>query len=362
MIDYVFILAGGSGTRLWPASTSEKPKQFFSVRGDQSLLYLSLRRAEALEPTDGIVIITLNEQLKALEETLSSEGTPGCPLYVLPEPCARNTAPALGTAALWAAEGTGDRSPVILVMTADHLIEPIERFTEDVARAAELARAGNLVTFGIPPTRAETGYGYIEAGEVAGPGRKVTSFREKPDAETAEKFIAAGNFFWNSGMFCFTAEKYLAELAEHAPEVYNRLYTLSGTLPEEIKKRGYSLIMSGKSVENIYASLPSISIDYAVMEKSTRSAVVQASFSWNDVGSWDVVAELLEGEQPACPVFSSGASNNFVYADLPVALCGVDDLIVVVRNGVVLVCRKGESQQVKAVLEEVKKGGRSDLL
>ena len=362
MIDYVFILAGGSGTRLWPASTLAKPKQFFSLYGEESLLQMSLQRAEALKPRDGIVIITLEEQLSALEEALEEERSMETPIRILPEPCARNTAPALGSAAVWAEARRRGNSPVILVVTADHLIEPVERFSGDVEKAANLAEEGHLVTFGIPPIRPETGYGYIELGKPIGAGRKVASFREKPDAETARAFLNAGDFLWNSGRFCFTAADYLEELSSYAPEVYSPLASLLDSMPPDSPREGHSLVMAGAAVRAVYETLPSISIDYAVMEKSKKAAVVEASFSWNDIGSWDVVADLLSGREPQKGVYSVDSSNNFVYSDLPVALCGVEDLIIAVKNGVLLVCRKGESQKVKSVIGEIKQQGDMDIL
>ncbi|MBN2051575.1 MAG: mannose-1-phosphate guanylyltransferase [Spirochaetales bacterium] len=362
MIDYVFILAGGSGTRLWPASTAAKPKQFFSLYGKECLLHVSLKRAEALKPSAGIVIITLEDQIQALTPALQDYGKSSVPLFVLPEPCARNTAPALATSAFWALNRSGGEPPVILVMTADHLIEPLHLFTADAEKAAVLAEKGYLVTFGIDPTRPETGYGYIELGEPLEPGYHVASFREKPDEKTAESFVETGRFLWNSGMFCFTAHRFMEELETHAPEVRQPLMSLTDQKPEDTQEKGYTFIMTGEKVRRIYETLPSVSIDYAVMEHSDRAAVVKAAFSWNDVGSWDVVAELLQNRETRGPVFAARAENNFVYADLPVALCGVEDLIVVAQNGVVLVCRKGESQQVKTVLREVEKKGYKDLL
>ncbi len=378
MVDHVLILAGGSGTRLWPASNSKLPKQFIPVDAGKSLLQLTIERALALGIKGDVIIITLKDQLDPILAECGKIGAGAERIKVIPEPAARNTAPAIAIAAEYlkhAAGGRGEETAAVL--TADHLITPIERFAADMENSDALARQGNLVTFGIPPTRPETGYGYIESGEENQYGFMVASFREKPDEKTARSFLDKGNYFWNSGMFAFQVGRYLEELTAHSPEI--------GTLFEGIGASGVSrysgaveVVMEGAEVEGIYRESPKDSIDYAVMEKSTRSAMVRATFDWNDVGSWEEMAALYgekqseaEGSAAAgIPNVNGGneeiiaveSGDNFIYSDLPVALCGVDGLMVVVKNGAVLVAKKGAGQQVKQVVNELKERGRTDIL
>jgi mannose-1-phosphate guanylyltransferase/mannose-6-phosphate isomerase len=366
MVDHVLILAGGSGTRLWPASNSSHPKQFIPVRDGKSLLRLTIERAGALDISGDIVMITLRDQLDPIlkeSERITAEREK---LKIIPEPAARNTAPAIAVAAEYLkAQGKGDDT--VLVLPADHLISPVERFREDAARADELARQGYLVTFGIPPAYPATGYGYIESGDKIEPGRRVASFREKPDEKTAKSFVEAGNYYWNSGMFAFKVSTYLDELASHSPAIAETFDGI-GKAGESRSERGIPLEMVGEKVEEIYKSSPKDSIDYAVMEKSRSSAMVEASFEWNDIGSWDEMAKLFEegegaaGEGENEKVYTVESNGNFVYSDLPVALCGVDDLMVVVKNGAVLVTKKGSGQLVKKVVEQIKEEGRTDIL
>jgi mannose-1-phosphate guanylyltransferase/mannose-6-phosphate isomerase len=361
MVDHVFILAGGSGTRLWPASNSAHPKQFIPVREGKSLLQLTLERALALQPSGRIFLITLKDQLEPVLEECDKLGDAKKRIAVLPEPAARNTAPAIAAAAEYVKSAYGPEQTVT-VLPADHLITPTETFAKDTERADILAREGYLVTFGIPPTRPETGFGYIEAGEELSEGQRVRSFREKPDRSTAEQFVKAGNYYWNSGMFAFRAGTYLDELGTHSPEIGGPFSGI-GEKGRERSEHGIRLIMEGSEIERIYKDAPKNSIDYAVMEKSSRAAMVPAVFTWSDIGSWEEMAELFESEGRAGgDTFEVEAQNNFVYSDMPVALCGVDDLMVVVKNGAVLVARRGSGQLVKKAVEEMKEQDRSDIL
>ena len=378
MVDHVLILAGGSGTRLWPASNSKLPKQFIPVEDGKSLLRLTIERALALGIRGDVIIITLKDQLEPILAECGKIGDGAERIKVIPEPAARNTAPAIAIAAEYlkhAAGGRGEETAAVL--TADHLITPLERFAADMENADALARQGNLVTFGIPPTRPETGYGYIESGEENQYGFMVASFREKPDEKTARSFLDKGNYFWNSGMFAFQIGRYLEELTAHSPDI-GKLFDGIGASGVSRRSGAVEVVMEGAGVEGIYRKSPKDSIDYAVMEKSTRSAMVRATFDWNDVGSWEEMAALYaekqseaEGSAPdGLPNINGGdeeiiaveSGDNFIYSDLPVALCGVDGLMVVVKNGAVLVAKKGAGQQVKQVVNELKERGRTDIL
>ncbi len=395
MVDHILILAGGSGTRLWPASNSKMPKQFLPVQDGKSLLQLTIERALALGIKGNVIIITLKEQLEPIIAECDKIGEGRNKIKIIPEPAARNTAPAIAIASeyLKAQSGSGDgrrssedgvgagAGETVVVLTADHLITPIERFAENVRAADQLARQGKLVTFGIPPTRPETGYGYIETAEELPPGHRVASFREKPDEPTARSFVEAGNYFWNSGMFAFKVERYLEELTALTPEIGN-IFSGIGPKGESRRAGEIEVVMEGPEVEKIYQASPKDSIDYAVMEKSTSSAMVKASFDWNDIGSWEEMAALFdekqaegrgtnEGSRAAVGNNTNGgdeeliaieSEGNFVYSDQPVALCGVEDLMVVVKNGAVLIAKKGAGQQVKQVVNELKERGRKDLL
>jgi mannose-1-phosphate guanylyltransferase/mannose-6-phosphate isomerase len=370
LVGHAVILAGGTGTRLWPASTRKHPKQFLRLAEGQSLFAMTLRRAIRLQIEGYICVVThqdhAEEIMQECIEVLREEDFPQGRVLVLAEPEAKNTAPAIAYACVLLRRA-GSPEDTLIVMPADHIIEPLSVFAEDVGRAASLAEKGWLVTFGIPPDRPETGYGYIEAGETLDPGFKVRKFKEKPDEATARSFIALGNHYWNSGMFAFRGDRYLEELQAHKPDLARVILEASipDVIPPEAKTDAPLLVPADKALEAAYWKSPTISIDYAVMEHSEHSAVVPAGFSWSDVGSWDVVAELFgedvqEGSRGSTIAVDS--NNNFVLSDLPVALAGVEDLIVVVKNGAVLICRKGKSQAVRDIVQFLKKNDRTDLL
>ena len=361
MVDNVFILAGGSGTRLWPASLNEYPKQFIKVKGEKSLLDLTIERALALGIQGEIIVITLKSQMDDVIKECAPYASTG-KVVILPEPVARNTATALTAAAWWVAAtgGSSARQSTALILPADHLIEEIEAFKKNTIEADQLAREGFLVTFGIPPLYPETGYGYIKRGELHSKGFKVESFMEKPDLKTAKQFVDDGNYFWNSGMFVFKIDTFLNEIEKHSPDIAASFAKL-GNAPEPVVDNGCKIIMDTPEVEKVYKHSPSISIDYAVMEKTPLSAMVLAEFSWNDIGSWDQFETIIKNFKWA-ELFEVGSSNNTVFSDIPVALCGVENLIVVIKNGKALVCKKGDSQKVKELRAIIEGQERSDLL
>ena len=277
-------------------------------------------------------------------------------MVVLEEPVARNTAPAVTYAASYLSQAGEDGSTMI-VLSSDHLIDPDDAFKEDADKAHQLAAQGFLVTLGIPPRGPDTGYGYIEAGEELDPGRRVRSFHEKPDLATAKGYLDRGNFYWNAGIFAFPVGTFLEAMETHSSDVAVPFRDLE----MRIKKRGGVTVCANQdAVEDTYRRLPSISVDYALLEKSGNVAMVPAGFQWSDVGSWDEVCRLFPQDGGAAAQVE--ASGNYVYADIPVALAGVQDLIVVIRDGAALICRKGRSQLVRDVVAELKSGNREDAL
>lgn len=346
MIDYVLIMCGGAGKRLWPASNFSAPKPFLVLDGNQSLFLKTLHRAFSLNPRKKVVIVTGKGGLEHLERdslTLSPEQQEK--LLVLIEPEGKNTAPAIFLGALFCAE-EGSKTDTMLVMGADYVIQPVEVFKEAAEKGARIAREEKLVVFGIRPTAPETGYGYIEAGAPFSEGFLVESFREKPDEDTASRYLESGRFYWNSGMFIYTLGFFLSQIREHCPELPQELTPATLKALSFSRKGRIAWAENPEALAEAYRKVPGISVDYALMEKSSAIAMVEGSFSWNDIGSWDVIAESFPPDTVG-EVLEVSSQNNYVYSDLPVALCGVRDLIVTVKNGTVLICRKGSSQQVK---------------
>ncbi len=349
-MEAIVILAGGAGTRLWPASTKERPKQFLSLGLDRSFLQTTVERALEVNPRAELLVVTHRDYAEGTSGQLLEYAGRGTRIAVLPEPVARNTAPAVAFAAEFL-KGRLGREARMLVLPADHLIRPTEKFVADVRKADEFGARGMITVFGVPPTEPNTGYGYIEADEALPPGFRVRAFKEKPDAATAASYLRSGRFYWNSGMFLFSLATIEEEFAERSPEVTRPFSELTAEDRAEIdraarEENGILVWGDCPAVERLYGGLPSISIDYAVMEKSRRTAMVKADFEWNDVGSWDEVSRLLPGESPL--VISEASSGNSVYSDIPVALCGVEDLVVVIRDGKALVLKKGSSQLVRS--------------
>ncbi len=346
------LLSGGSGTRLWPLSREAYPKQFLPLAGDDTMLQATWLRVAAI--ADAAPIVVAGEEHRFLvAEQLRQIGAP-TPAIVL-EPLGRNTAPAIAAAALQAMAGGDD--PLLLVLPSDHVVRNDPAFRAAVAAAMPAAEAGKLVTFGIVPDAPETGFGYIEAAPGEGV-RPVLRFVEKPDAATAQAYLEAGGYYWNSGMFLLRASRYLEELQRFRPDIVTAVRAAFAAAA-----RDGDFIRLDKAA---FAACPSDSIDYAVMERTDAAAVLPVDIGWSDVGSWsalwDVSEQDAEGNAHHGDVVSIDSRNSYAYARRLVALVGVDDLVVVETDDAVLVARKHKVQQVKDVVARLKAGQRSQAV
>ncbi len=348
------LLSGGSGTRLWPLSREAYPKQFLPLVGDDTMLQATWRRVAALSRRAPLVVA--NEEHRFLvAEQLRVIGAP-TPRIVL-EPVGRNTAPAIAAAALIARLDGGD--PLLLVLPSDHVVRDDAAFRAAVIAAAPAAAAGALVTFGIVPQAPETGFGYIQAG--AGEGvRKVLRFVEKPDAATAQAYLDDGGYYWNSGMFLFRASRYLQELEAYRPDILAAVRAACAHLDRDGQFHDIEFLRLDREA---FATSPSESIDYAVMENTGAAMVLPVDIGWNDVGSWSALWEVSEqdadGNAHHGDVIAVDTRNSYAYARRLVALVGVDDLIVVETDDAILVAAKDKVQQVKEVVARLKAGQRS---
>ncbi|MCV0396053.1 MAG: mannose-1-phosphate guanylyltransferase/mannose-6-phosphate isomerase [Rhizobiaceae bacterium] len=347
------IMAGGSGTRLWPLSRQLYPKQFHALTGGLSLLQETVARLEGLDAAHPLPICN-EEHRFIVAEQLREIGHGEA--AILLEPVGRNTAPAIALAALHATR-LGD-DPLLLVLAADHAIGNVAAFRAAVETASLIARDGYLVTFGIVPDRPETGFGYIERGApLQHGGHAVASFAEKPDGPTAEAYLAGGKHFWNSGMFMFRAGRYLKELERHRPDIARACRAaMAETRPD---------LQFVRVDEEAFRACPSDSIDYAVMEKTDRAAMVPLDAGWNDVGSWSALRDIMprddNGNVLIGDVVALSSRDNLVHGDdRLVALLGVSDLVVVDTKDALLVAHRDAVQQVKDVVDLIRSQGRTE--
>ncbi|MDC0131477.1 mannose-1-phosphate guanylyltransferase/mannose-6-phosphate isomerase [Alphaproteobacteria bacterium] len=352
------ILSGGAGSRLWPVSRRMHPKPFMHVAG-KPLLAHALSRAALI--ADEALIVT-NQDHYFLTEKLLQE-TPEAPkVSYLLEPKGRNTAPAIALAVRHVRAAHGDNA-ICLVLAADHLISNDAAFQKAVEQASEQAQAGNLVVFGVRPTGPETGYGYLEVAETGDGPQPLKSFVEKPDRATAETYLADGRYYWNSGMFCFTAGVMAKNMATHATDVWDASAAVFGKVNSE---RG-----AVRFDESIFMAQPDISIDYAVMEKAEKIAMVPAGFGWSDVGSWDAVADAHEADKDGNSsvgvdeMHFIGARNTHIesisHTKKAIAAIGTQDLVIVDTPDALLVADRSKSQEVKLVVDALKVAADSEL-
>jgi mannose-1-phosphate guanylyltransferase len=368
MFENCLIMAGGSGTRLWPASSSRLPKQFLPVAktgGKKSFFSLALDRAFAVTSGKVIIITGISHIPHVIASAAKLSVHRKKRLLVIGEPEAKNTAPAIACALVYSKLcGGGDN---MLVLTSDHIIEPLKTYKTDAALAAANAKKGKLVVFGIPPARPETGYGYIETGGNSSGVYEVTAFHEKPDLQTAKKYASSGRFFWNSGMFAFSVNFMIEQFRLFAPDVFCCFEKLKNPPSSSYKKtQGIQILTKWQGLDAAYKKTKSISFDYAIAEKCTSTVMVRADFNWIDIGNWDEYISFCGSNSER--VFNVSSESCFVDSDIPVALAGVDDLIVVIRGGKngspasALITKKGQTQKVRDIVEQIKKSGSTDIL
>ncbi len=358
---HAVILAGGTGTRFWPLSRSLMPKQLLRIVGTESMLALTLERTRALVPEDRIRVVTTRAQAGEVRRELETLGL--AEVRVLVEPEGRNTAAAIGLAAVSVL--AADPEATLAVFPADHHIRESGRFLDLIRHARDVASQRWLVTLGIQPTRPETGYGYIQRGprlEGAPPGQsageecfQVARFAEKPSREKAEEYLASGDYYWNGGIFVWRGNHFMEELERHLPGHHRGLHEIAGLLEKGADGQD--------QIAEIYAGLASISVDYGIMERSDRVAVLPADMGWNDVGSWETVRELLErdgdGNVLQGDVLALDTRNSLVRAEERlVATLGVEGLVVVDTTDALLVCDEKRSQEVREIAERLGREGR----
>jgi mannose-1-phosphate guanylyltransferase / mannose-6-phosphate isomerase len=349
------ILSGGSGTRLWPVSRRNLPKQFLSLTGEGTLFQQTVARARLLPDVVAPIVVASEDHRFLAADQLLESGVEGSSIVL--EPAARNTAPAIALGALKAIER--DPEALLLVLPADHLIGDTQSFITAVQQALPAAREGWLVTFGIRPDRPETGFGYIRRAEsIGGNAYRVAQFVEKPDLSTAQGYLADGGYDWNSGMFLFKAARYLEELNEHAPAMLAAV--------REAYATGHRDLDFVRVDRDMFAKVPDDSIDYAVMEKTTRAAVIPVSCAWSDIGSWSALwlsgKHDEQGNQREGDTLTVNTRNSLLRSHdrHMIATVGVDDLIVVSTPDATLVAHRDAAQDVKKVVDQLKASGRTE--
>jgi mannose-1-phosphate guanylyltransferase/mannose-6-phosphate isomerase len=351
------ILAGGTGTRLWPLSRQGYPKQFIPLLDDHLSLYQqTLARAAAVTKAEPIVICNESNRFMVAEQLLLLK----MKAQILLEPCGRNTAPAIALAALHAQRVHPDQSVVLWIMPSDQIVESLEVLTQAVTDAARLAVAGQLVTFGVQPSHAETGYGYIQAGEMLANSRaqQIAQFVEKPSAVKAAEYIAAGNYYWNSGMFVLAPQMYVKELQQHAPDMLIATQTAYENRQEDADFVRFD--------QALFSQVRAESIDYAVMERTSQAAMVVLDTHWSDVGSWSAVADELPKDAnhniSIGDVMLEDCEDCLVRADSRlVAAIGLKNIVVVETADAVLITDKDNSQDVKTIVTRLKQKGREEI-
>jgi len=369
---YAIILAGGSGTRFWPLSRETHPKQMLQIVGEDSLLRETIKRIHGFVPAKNIWIVTTEDKAQDTRFHIDSLGSLAKEIGFINEPLGRNTAPAVGLAALC----LNRLSPasIMVVLPADHAIPDGEKFLRDLKVAVQGAKEDSLVTFGIKPIRPETGYGYIKAARSSKTGSKgllkVERFFEKPDLKTAKRYLSRGGYFWNSGIFVFKTSQILSEIQTHLPSLYDSLKKMEALLFEPDKPDQPSIPQSAfrnPQLVTLYSRLEPISIDYGIMERSPNILMVPAKFRWSDLGSWAALDEVIEKDRAGNILrgntVSIGSQNSTVFAgDRLIATIGLKDMVVVDTPDATLVTPKDRVQEVRKIVETLKQGDREEHL
>ena len=354
---FALIMAGGTGTRLWPLSRLQRPKQTLRLVGDRSLFQHAVDRLDPLFSPDRVWVVTRREQFGSLQEQVPEIP----PDHYILEPEGRGTAPAIGLAAIHLYRK--DPEAVMAVLTADHYIQNTERFQAVLTAAENLARQGFLVTLGIDPNSASTAYGYIEQGINLDPLDgfrvfRVRQFTEKPNRETAARMVSSGLYSWNSGMFIWQVKRILEELHRQMPEFYEQLMQIYEA-------------MGGKNflptLEKIWPQVAKQTIDYGVMEGAREAVVIPVQMGWTDVGSWGNIADLQEPDEAGNVVSGTHVgidtiSTTAVGQKRMIATIGIKDLVIIDSEDALLICARGQEQRVKEIVERLEQDGRHDLL
>ncbi|MBY7894046.1 mannose-1-phosphate guanylyltransferase/mannose-6-phosphate isomerase [Vibrio fluvialis] len=347
------IMAGGSGSRLWPLSRSLYPKQFISLTSESTMLQETIARLEGLEHKSPLLICNEEHRFIVAEQLRTNNFSHG---GIILEPAGRNTAPAIALAALYAVQNGDD--PLLLVLAADHVIQNQSAFSQSVQNAIESAQQGMLVTFGIVPTAPETGYGYIKQGQSNSELTcRVEKFVEKPDLATAQNYLDSGDYLWNSGMFLFKASRYLKELKQHRPDILQAC--------EQAMKGAHNDLDFIRLDKEAFVACPDDSVDYAVMEKTQDAIVVAMDAGWSDVGSfsalWEVSGKNDAGNVIVGDVITEQTADSYIYTqDKLVCTVGVDNLVIVETKDAVLVAHKDKVQDVKSVVNQLKASNRPE--
>ncbi len=348
-------MAGGQGTRFWPVSREGKPKQFLEIGGSGTMLQETAARFQPYLAEGDVYVVCgqryvqqVREQLDQLQED-----------QIIVEPSARNTAPCIGLAALYLRRHFPDE--VMSVFPSDHVIQDVAEFHQVLQAAQELAREGWLVTFGIHPSYPATGYGYVQKGDLLGEfagcaAHEVAGFTEKPDRSRAEQFLQEGQYYWNSGMFVWSIDRILTEMERHMPELYRALMEIDGSWEDPV------------SMEKIYSGLEKTSIDVGVMEKAEKIAVLPCKLGWSDVGNWRALEQVEKSDEKGVisnrPYVNIDSRDSVLYASEGklIALVGVEDLVVVDAPDALLICARERIEEVKQVVEQLKKLGWDEYL
>jgi mannose-1-phosphate guanylyltransferase/mannose-6-phosphate isomerase len=372
---HAVILAGGSGTRFWPLSRETCPKQMLQIVGEDTLIRQTIKRMNGFVPPENIWIVTTEDKAQDIRFHLEPLGDLAKRIQFIKEPVGRNTAPAIGLAAIYLQHFSSDS--LMIVMPSDHAIPDNEKYLGDLKVAIEAAMEDCLVTFGIKPNRPETGYGYIKvdhSSKIKLKGvLKVECFVEKPNLETAKKYLLDGNYFWNSGIFVWKTSKILSEIEKHLPPLYKTLKEIESLLffldkPNKLNQPNQpNQPNKPNKLNELYSSLENISIDYGIMERSSNGLMVPANFLWSDLGSWTALDEVIEKDDSGNILKGNtidiGSQNSIVFSgERLVATIGLKDMVVVDTPDATLVTPKGRVQEVKKIVETLKKNGREEHL